>query len=603
MEAIQGPLWEGVLPSVLRKLYVERRTGRLSFQRDVERHSVRFQNGHIVNAETNVREDRMGELLVRQGRLTPPDLKRALGFALRDRKRLGVILMEMGLLDAQGLEEAVAAHVRHVLGKVFSWNEGSYAFTEETTEAAQEGDVTLRLSTGDLILQAARSVQDPDVVRYNLGDLDRQLALSSDPLLRFQRINLSPLDGYVLSRVDGTLSANEVSLLIPLPADQVHRSLFGLVSTGVVDFLPGPSRPRPAPASDGPKRASAPPPSGSQPSEESSEPVGERTPVATAPAPSEAEPAASSEPAEEEPAPEETLVLKEPPWLSAGETLILPEPPRPSPEAPSELPPLSQSTAEDTGPLPPVDTRRLEVLEAHAGLARASHFEVLGVSHDATEAQVREAYFRLARRFHPDVHHDPALSDLREQLEQIFVRLGEAYEVLCHPRLRDRYERELAAKGDEKASDLAQEIGRNADAARDAIRKGEESVARERYWEAIRLLESAIPRAEGEVKQRGRILLARAYARTTGWVKQGEELLLTVLREEPDNAEALVQLARIFRAQGLRSRALTTLRRVLALHPDHEEARARIAELDPDSDLTAGKGPGLVKKIFGRKPG
>jgi molecular chaperone DnaJ len=63
---------------------------------------------------------------------------------------------------------------------------------------------------------------------------------------------------------------------------------------------------------------------------------------------------------------------------------------------------------------------------------------VLGVPRDATEAQVREAYFRLAKRFHPDVHHDPALSDLREQLEQIFGRLNEAYEELS--RLRERFE-------------------------------------------------------------------------------------------------------------------------------------------------------------------
>jgi predicted metal-dependent hydrolase len=601
MEAIQGPLWEGVLPSVLRHLYVGRRTGRLSFLRDVERHSVRFRNGHIVNADTNVREDRMGELLVRQGRLTPADLKRALDLALRDKKRLGVILMGLGLLDAQGLEEAVAAHVRHVLGKVFSWNEGSYTFTEEAPEAAQEGDVTLRLSTGELILQAARSVRDPDVVRYNLGDLDRPLALSNDPLLRFQRINLSPVDGYVLSRVDGSLSAHEVNLLIPLPAEQVQRSLFGLLSTGVVDFLPGPPRPRPA-AADGPRGVPAPPPSRSEPAESPA-------PLPEVPTPAEAEPAAASakpteEPPSSLPGPETTRLppVREPPL---EKTPVLRPLPEPSLEATRILPPLSRSTAEDTGPLPPVDTRRLEVLEAHAGLGHASHFDLLGVPRDATEAQVREAYFRLAKRFHPDVHHDPALSDLREQLEQIFVRLGEAYEVLCHPRLRDRYERELARKGDAMASyaALAQDLGRNADAAKEAIRKGEESVARERYWEAIRLLESAIPRAEGEVKQRGRILLARAYARTTGWVKQGEELLLTVLQEEPNNAEALVQLARIFRGQGLRSRAITTLRRVLGIHPDHEEARAQIAELDPDWEPAVGKGPGLVQKLFGKKPG
>jgi curved DNA-binding protein CbpA len=98
---------------------------------------------------------------------------------------------------------------------------------------------------------------------------------------------------------------------------------------------------------------------------------------------------------------------------------------------------------EKTQPLPALDKRRLEILGRQASLAQTSHFELLGVSRDATTAQVREAYFGLARRFHPDGHHEPALSDLREPLEKIFGRLGEAYEVLCHPRARERYEQEL----------------------------------------------------------------------------------------------------------------------------------------------------------------
>ena len=40
-------------------------------------------------------------------------------------------------------------------------------------------------------------------MRYALGDIDRVLALSSDPLLRFQKLTLSPTDGFVLSRIDG----------------------------------------------------------------------------------------------------------------------------------------------------------------------------------------------------------------------------------------------------------------------------------------------------------------------------------------------------------------------------------------------------------------
>jgi hypothetical protein len=382
MESLAGPLWEGVLPGVLRQLYVGRASGRLVLERDAVRYGLRFGRGHILNAETSARPDRMGQLLVTRGVLTEHDLKRATGFALRDRKRLGVVLLEHGLLDAQGVADAVAAHVQHVLDRVFAWNEGHYTFQEEAEPAPEEGGLTLRLSTGDLILQAAHSVSDPDVVRYNLGDLDRRLALSSDPLLRFQHVSLSPVDGYLLSRVDGTLSARSVISLIPLPEVQVHRSLFGLVCAGVVDFLPAEPKRRPGSAAE--------------------------TPAAG--------------PAQPSVAPEAALELRAAP--------------------PPPVPPLP-AAAEKTRPMPALDRRRLEILGCHASLERASHFELLGVARDATAAQVREAYAALARRFHPDAHHEPSLSDLRDPLEQIFARLGEAYEVLCQPRLRAQYEEQL----------------------------------------------------------------------------------------------------------------------------------------------------------------
>jgi len=257
---MQGALWEGVLPGVLRGLYVGRRTGVLSFVRENERCGVRFRLGNILSADTTVRENRLGETLVRQGRLTPVDLKRAVGFALRDGKRLGAVLMDLGLLDAPALEEAVTMQAHQVLKHVFSWSEGSYEFLEEPTDRVLDGDVTLRLSTGELILQAARSVRDPDVVRYNLGDFDRILSLSTDPLLRYQRISLSPIDGYVLSRVDGTLSAREVMQITPLPPEDVQRSLFGLLSTGVLEFLPVPPKAKPPVQTGPPKVGLHPPP-------------------------------------------------------------------------------------------------------------------------------------------------------------------------------------------------------------------------------------------------------------------------------------------------------------------------------------------------------
>src|SRR4029453_788335 len=76
------------------------------------------------------------------------------------------------------------------------------------------------------------------------------------------------------------------------------------------------------------------------------------------------------------------------------------------------------------------------------------HFEVLEIAPDAGADKVKEAYFRLAKRFHPDSHHREAvLEDIKDKLDAIFIRLGEAYDVLRNPRMRASYESGLHARG------------------------------------------------------------------------------------------------------------------------------------------------------------
>ena len=95
-------------------------------------------------------------------------------------------------------------------------------------------------------------------------------------------------------------------------------------------------------------------------------------------------------------------------------------------------------------------------------------------------------------------------------------------------------------------------------------------------------------------QHRGRILLARAYAKNPNWVRRAEETLQNVVREDPVNVDAHYELGLLYKAAGLAARAQAMFRRVVELQPDHREAAA---ELGP------GEGPGgggLLKRLFGR---
>src|SRR5437762_11982946 len=62
------------------------------------------------------------------------------------------------------------------------------------------------------------------------------------------------------------------------------------------------------------------------------------------------------------------------------------------------------------------------------------YYETLGVSKTASEDEIRSAFRKLARKYHPDVAKD------KKTAEEKFKHINEAYEVLSDPEKRRKYD-------------------------------------------------------------------------------------------------------------------------------------------------------------------
>ena len=66
-------------------------------------------------------------------------------------------------------------------------------------------------------------------------------------------------------------------------------------------------------------------------------------------------------------------------------------------------------------------------------MAEQDYYDILGVSKDASEKDIKRAYRRLAAKYHPDVNHEPGA-------EEKFKKINEAYETLSDSQKRAQYD-------------------------------------------------------------------------------------------------------------------------------------------------------------------
>ncbi len=236
----EGSLAEDDLASLLQNLYHKRWSGLLTLTRAGVGKSIRVQEGRMVFASSSSADDRLGELLLRQGRLTLPQFVGA-SKAIVPGRRLGTVLVEHGVLTPAELVEAVVEQAREIIYSVFLWTEGHYRLQEGPPS---EEEITLSMSTPDLIMEGIRRIDAWSRIDAAVGGVDARYARAADyeEVIAQMTLSLEKLD--ILTSLHQPRSVVEICDDSTLHDFEVCQVLWGFTVVGVVRRIdaPGPTR-------------------------------------------------------------------------------------------------------------------------------------------------------------------------------------------------------------------------------------------------------------------------------------------------------------------------------------------------------------------------
>ncbi|MBA3463413.1 MAG: DUF4388 domain-containing protein [Deltaproteobacteria bacterium] len=157
----QGELQRGVSDAamLLAKMFAQASTGRITFRNEggVEK-VVYFDQGRPVFASSSEPRDRMGELLVREGKITASQYERCQAVVAESGRRMGEILVDFGYLKRRELLPAVRRHVEDIVYSLFAWDRGNYHIALDATPSAER--IRLSRHPAALVLEGIRRKLD-----------------------------------------------------------------------------------------------------------------------------------------------------------------------------------------------------------------------------------------------------------------------------------------------------------------------------------------------------------------------------------------------------------------------------------------------------------
>ena len=221
-----------------------------------------FENGMVVNADSASKrlEDRLGNVLVKQGKLSKERLEEALTTQRQTLQRLGHVLTTQSYITQKDLKDAISVQVSQIVFKVFRWRDGEYHF--EPSETVDYDRENFNPMSADFILmEGIRMVDEWPIIEKKIPSMDIVFKPAVDPnsievggggeddamgglggasapkrsaASSSNKIRLTPEEERIFRKVDGAHTVQAIIDSVGLSEFDTCRMLFDLLNRNLI---------------------------------------------------------------------------------------------------------------------------------------------------------------------------------------------------------------------------------------------------------------------------------------------------------------------------------------------------------------------------------